>query len=135
MATRSRIGIELEDGVIESIYCHWDGYPENNGKILLEHYQDPNKIKALISLGSISSLGHNVIPSGAHDFDNPEELVTVAYARDRGETLDIRKDTSVINFLKSDIEEFGYLFTKEGEWIVIGERGRTPKKLVDIIED
>jgi hypothetical protein len=44
MATRSRIGIELEDGVIESIYCHWDGYPENNGKILLEHYQDPNKI-------------------------------------------------------------------------------------------
>lgn len=29
MSTRSRIGIEMPDGKIKSIYCHWDG--ERNG--------------------------------------------------------------------------------------------------------
>ena len=40
MATRSRIAIEKENGTVESIYCHWDGYPENNGRILVENYTD-----------------------------------------------------------------------------------------------
>jgi len=30
MATRSNIGIVNEDGSVTGIYCHWDGYPENN---------------------------------------------------------------------------------------------------------
>ena len=30
MATRSRIGIQLADQSILSVYCHWDGYPEFN---------------------------------------------------------------------------------------------------------
>ena len=28
MATRSRIAIELSDGTVKSVYCHWDGYPD-----------------------------------------------------------------------------------------------------------
>ena len=34
MATRSRIGIELNDGSILSAYHHWDGYPQWLGRIL-----------------------------------------------------------------------------------------------------
>ncbi len=33
----------MSDGIIKSIYCHWDGYPSNNGKILLEHYNSQEK--------------------------------------------------------------------------------------------
>ena len=40
MATRSVIGIVNLDKSITGIYCHYDGYPENNGKILLNHYTD-----------------------------------------------------------------------------------------------
>ena len=56
MATRSRIGIVKENGTVESIYCHWDGYPENNGQLLLDNY-DYEMAQGLIELGDISSLG------------------------------------------------------------------------------
>ena len=38
MATRSAIGLKKIDGTIEAVYCHWDGYPAHNGKILMNHY-------------------------------------------------------------------------------------------------
>ena len=48
MATRSRIGMVKDDGTVESIYCHFDGYPSNNGKILKEHYADKSKVEKLL---------------------------------------------------------------------------------------
>jgi hypothetical protein len=123
MATRSRIGIENEKGEIKSIYCHWDGYPSNNGKILAEHYTDREKVEELIALGDISSLNENVGPSDGveHSFDNPASGVTVAYHRDRGD--DFRGPAvkySMKGFTNSDYEEFGYVFTKDNEWKVVG---------------
>ena len=55
MATRNRIAIENQDGTVISIYCHWDGHIETNGKILFENY-DREKTEQLIALGNISSL-------------------------------------------------------------------------------
>ena len=40
MSTRSHIGIWNEDGSLDVIYCHRDGYPAHNGAVLLHHYQD-----------------------------------------------------------------------------------------------
>ena len=60
MATRSNIAMKTTTGNIVSVYCHWDGYVANNGKILLENYTDIDKIEALVALGSISSLGEQV---------------------------------------------------------------------------
>lgn len=151
MATRSRIGIENEDGTVSSIYCHWDGYPDNNGKILVEHYTDREKVKELIVLGAISALRENVapietlpdiigvrmmkkfkvIPNSVHSFDNPHEGVTIAYHRDRGEDLDeARVDESIEAYAKSDYEEFGYVFTKDNEWKVVDG---TIKSVADIL--
>lgn len=121
MATRSRIAMEQEDGSVLSVYCHSDGYPEYNGFILHTHYQDPEKVKELIALGDLSVLSERVHPTGPHgfDYDQREKGVTVAYGRDRGEDdVDPRKDRSVADFFKSDIEEYGYLFTQEGEWLM-----------------
>ena len=123
MATRSRIGIEKEDGTILSVYCHWDGYPSNNGRILLESYTDKEKVSDLIKLGSISILAKNLTPTletaGKHHFDNPAKDVVVAYHRDRGEALVSRADGSINSFAKSDFEEYGYIFTKEGQWKIV----------------
>jgi hypothetical protein len=41
MGTRSTIALEFADGTVEQVYCHWDGYLSNNGKILQAHYMDP----------------------------------------------------------------------------------------------
>ena len=37
MATRSRIGIQLKDNSVLSVYHHWDGYPEWLGRLLLSN--------------------------------------------------------------------------------------------------
>jgi hypothetical protein len=143
MATRSRIGIVNEDGTVSSIYCHWDGYPSNNGRILVEHYTDREKVKELIELGSISSLNREVAPpilfenegeqvkkgvrmlkkfgvvKNNHSFENPMEGVTVAYHRDRGEEYsNPRVNESIEDYFDDDNEEYGYLFTLDGEWLV-----------------
>ena len=60
MATRSTIAIEFADGSVSQIYCHWDGYLDNNGKILQKHYMDPFKVRDLIDCGSVSSLRESV---------------------------------------------------------------------------
>jgi hypothetical protein len=129
MATRSRIGIKLEDGQVRSVYAHWDGYPSWNGKILLESYTDVEKIKSLLDLGSISSLAAEVSPSedrkNEHSFEKPIEGVTVAYHRDRGEEEQPAKVTSEHKFYNGIDEEYNYLF-KDGKWTV-NNRELTPK--------
>jgi hypothetical protein len=90
------IGKEAKKGQVLAIYCHSDGYPSHNGKLLLEHYQDPAKVDELLALGNISLLARDI--GVKHPFDNPEygtpeyeafqkqygDMVR-AYRRDRGE--------------------------------------------------
>ena len=68
MATRSTIALEYADGTVGQVYCHWDGYLDHNGQILQEHYQDPFKVRALLDLGDLSSLGDDL--GDQHDFDS-----------------------------------------------------------------
>ena len=81
MATRSRIGMVMNNGKIKSIYCHWDG--DMVGKILRKYYINPAKIKRLMALGNISSLGKNI--GIKHNFDNSSSNECNAYGRDRGD--------------------------------------------------
>jgi len=137
MATRSRIGIENQDGTVTSVYCHWDGYPENNGRILNDHYQDRKKVEQLIALGSISSLDKEIDAPEGHTFENPASGVTVAYHRDRGEPLQAKKSIAVENYFAGDIEEYGYLFTKDKEWVIkdgYSARNQPPQKLSAVLD-
>ena len=110
MATRSRIGILHEDGTVDSIYCHSDGYPEYNGKILHGHYRSPAKVKELISLGDISSLGEELEAKDPtnHTFDSREEGVTIPYSL-KGKICPPRSDDSLEGFLVSH-EEYSYVY-------------------------
>lgn len=115
MATRSTIAIQLENGTIKQVYCHWDGYLENNGKILMKYYNNAEIIKELISKGSISSLGININPS-KDDFNSPQKDVCVFYHRDRNEELYIDSFENFEEYSKNgNFEEFNYLF-KDNEW-------------------
>lgn len=85
MSTRSAIIIENTDGTAEGIYCHSDGYPSYNGKMLMEHYKDEAKIRALIALGDISSLDAEIGEKHGFDYADRPKGQTTAYHRDRGE--------------------------------------------------
>lgn len=70
----------------KGIYCHWDGYPEHNGKILVKFYTNPKKIAKLISLGDISTLAPEIGKKGVHkNFNEVSRKYVKAYHRDRGD--------------------------------------------------
>ena len=117
MGTRSTIGIQNEDGSVTGIYCHWDGYLSHNGRILAENYTDEAKVRELIGLGDISSLGAEI--GTAHDFDNAPKGETNAYARDRGERdVDARTAHNWRQFRAENGQEYDYLFTPGAGWQV-----------------
>lgn len=113
MATRSTIWLKKGE-VYTGIYCHWDGYPSNNGKILLEHYDTEEKVEALVALGSLSSLGASPEAPEGHTFEKPVEGHCVAYARDRGENFQQWKQDHPFG-LKGKFEEYNYFFM-DGKW-------------------
>jgi hypothetical protein len=117
MATRSNIAYKTAEGKIRSVYCHWDGYVANNGKILLENYTTTDKVAALVALGSISSLGTEL--GEQQDFDDrnsQKDEWTLAYHRDRGEQLVVNEYDDIPSWI-ADMEEYAYLWNGK-EWLV-----------------
>ncbi len=121
MSTRSAIIIKTEDG-FAGIYCHSDGYPDHVGAVLDKHYNTPEKAAELISMGDLSSLYEkpNPDPGTPHSFDEPQERVTVAYHRDRGEKFSPPiTGTSVFDVAKR-IYHNGYVYVFDGKWTCNG---------------
>lgn len=98
MATRSTIALEYADGTVQQVYCHWDGYLENNGQILARHYMDPFKVRDLINLGGFSSLDTSV-----------EATKSTAYAQGV-EDLSIEKFKDYADYVENhQYEEYEYI--------------------------
>ena len=127
MGTRSRIGV-MHGDKLKSVYCHWDGYLSNNGKILQNHY-DSAKANHLVSLGDISSLRPEigvVHPFSTWDTDmSPAEYeaqfanMTTFYGRDRDELgVDFTVDQSYDEFLSKDYDYEYYYIMNDGVWYV-----------------
>jgi hypothetical protein len=132
MATRSTIALEFADGTIGQVYCHWDGYLSHNGKILVESYQDPFKVRELIDQGDISSLAPEI--GIKHPFDNPASFGTPEYQaykdqysnmckfymRDRGEEgVEARYYKDYAEYrAEAQSEEYNYILRKDGNWYV-----------------
>lgn len=121
MSTNCNIGIVQEHRGVKAIFCHWDGYPEWAGKILQEHYQNPEKVRDLIAHGDLSALGPEI---GTYNTFGPEynQKVCLFYARDRQETgcEPIAYDTlhDWLEAAKGQCAEYAYLFFPETElWL------------------
>jgi hypothetical protein len=119
MATRSTIAVQLPNGTVHQVYCHWDGYLDRVGATLESHYDTTAQAKKLVSLGSISSLHPLIKPTGPHTFEDPQQFVTIAYARDRGEELTIEKFKDLADYEENCRgEEYDYLLTSDEVWVV-----------------
>ena len=123
MATRSIIAKTQPSGKIKASYCHFDGYPEHNGKILASYYTDKKKINSLLAEGEISVLGRNI--GEKIDFNDYQLCHALNqcrfYHRDRGEKLrkNTVRDASELEEYANDCNaEFVYLF-KENKWHVL----------------
>lgn len=132
MGTHSSIGIK-ENGKVRYIYCHWDGYLSNNGVLLNLFYRNADKVRALINLGALSSLGYNVnAPRRFTDFNEVSNIhnymnlhvktsFCVSYHRDRGEKYsDVKAHiVSEKNYFKNS-ERYCYMFdTADNKWYLL----------------
>ena len=115
MGTRSRIGIQLQDNSVLSVYCHYDGYPEFNGRVLRDNYDTVEKVRELIDGGDMSCTWTN---AGWNNETLPESGPLHYTAR--GESLESnapRYDESIFDFLdKKNNEEYAYIWTVNNEW-------------------
>ena len=112
MATRSRIGIELQDGSILSVYHHWDGYPSWLGRILKTHYNTKEKVSELIDGGDMSTCWTDTI--WGKDRTDGQKYVPEYYS-ERGENCPPVLSPNIGHFF--DIgEEYAYIF-RDGEWV------------------
>jgi hypothetical protein len=147
MGTRSRIGIDT-NGVIVSVYCHWDGYVAHNGAILQEHY-DQAKTEQLICLGDLSVLAkdigeqHAFSPMDAgmsrDEYDELYDGQCLFYGRDRGEKGTGFRTAKSFNEFLNQCDDCGveyYYILKNGEWLVGDTYDCTPlsKQLIPLAQ-
>jgi hypothetical protein len=118
MGTRSTIALEYADGTVEQVYCHWDGYLSHNGQILHKHYSDPFKLRDLIDLGDMSSLGERL--GTQHAFDKAPEGECTFYLRDRKEQgCKAKQFKDYADYIENhQYEEYEYILRKDGNWYV-----------------
>ena len=109
MATRSRIGLQLADGAILSVYHHWDGYPQWLGVTLKAKFNTREKVAELIDGGDISCCDSD------SDWDRNDVPNHVLYYNARGERTEPRLDLNVDDYF-ADGEEYAYIFTLDHTW-------------------
>jgi len=133
MGTRSRIGLELKNGSILSVYHHWDGYPEWLGRILQTHYNTREKVAELIDGGDMSCCWTDEKFRTEEGVENKAEYGPQYYS-ERGENCPPRLDKDLCEYLlPENSEEFAYLF-RNGEWVCYNMNQYDDSKLPEIVE-
>ena len=103
MGTRSRVGV-MHGDVCKSVYCHYDGYLEYTGKLLLDNY-DSATANQLVALGDNSGVQNS--------------LEGMNFYSDRGETdVSWQVAHSFEEFLEQ-VDNCGgeyYYIMRDGEW-------------------
>ena len=130
MATRARIGLELKDGSVLSVYHHWDGYPEWLGRILKTHYNSKELAAELIDGGDMSSCwtDERWDDTGVKGVYGPQ------YYSQRGENCPPRLDADLAEYLLPDnSEEYAYVF-RNGEWVCYNVHQFDDSKLPEVVE-
>ena len=108
MSTRSEIAIEKKDGSINSIYCHSDGYIENNGYLLNKHYKSYDLALSIIKENDCSVLGSSIKESRFYNTWRNEETELKKFRNEKNFMLSFNNDI---------FAEYIYLF-KNDKWYV-----------------
>ena len=130
MATRARIGIQLNNDSVISVYHHWDGYPEWLGRILKTHYNSYEQASELIDGGDMSCAWTKMrlTKDGATEV----EEYGAEYYSARGEDCPPCYDETLEEYL-SEGEEYAYLF-RNGEWVCYDRHQFDTDKTPELVE-
>jgi hypothetical protein len=121
MSTNSSISTKIDNKII-SIYCHWDGYLEHNGKLLVENYKTLEAVKELLDLGYLSSLGKTINECVAYHRDRDEELEQDVYTIDLNENDFITQYKIATRTDKSLVYDY-YFNVEDNQWYLFSGNG------------
>lgn len=77
MSTHATIAIKRDDGKIETLYLHHDGYESHCLKTLVKHYPTKDLIDKLFSLGDLSAIDETIEKCDAYHRDRDEDWENV----------------------------------------------------------
>ncbi len=103
MGTRSRVGV-MHGTVCKSVYCHYDGYLEYTGKLLLDHYNSATA-NQLVALGDNSGV--------------QKSLEDMNFYSDRGEDNVSWQVAHTFEEFLEQVDNCGgeyYYIMRDGEW-------------------
>lgn len=120
MATHCCFGTVYPHGYMVVSYIHWDGYPDVVGRTLKEYYRTENRVRSLLDLGELSTLG--VFLKGDlknWDMPNTKGLLkyTIAYKRDLGYPLVKARSFKGIEDTDNTLKD--YLFNKGADYLYL----------------
>lgn len=88
---------------------------------MLNHYNTPEKVDALLALGDLEVLHEKIEPSPeiSHTADRPQPGVTVAMGRDMhlGDTAPVMMTYDELTESPYTGIEYTYVFNKDGKWL------------------
>ena len=127
MSTRSVIGIINNDNSVNSIYCHYDGYPTYTGYFLKRFFDTTEKVNSLISGGDISQLASKSDwENTKYPMINNKQVLKTLYYIDRPKSevsfekwkyVKPQKHKDLLEFFqRNDGDEYKYLFLPSGNW-------------------
>ena len=119
MSTRSMIALKTGENQCIAIACHFDGYPEHHGPILLTAYGTEERVRALLALGDLECLGLELGEKHSRA-DNRRPEWCLARGRDANE-----RNTQACHYLIEELAEgwidYIYLFDPNkdgGAWLI-----------------
>lgn len=135
MATRSMIGAQNENGTVQAIYVHWDGYPLGVGYNLLNSFNSEELAYALVEGGSLSTLATRY-PGKVSTLEDIHYQNLMSDDDEDGEEYYSGEKyffDSVEGFMAGGFagEEFCYLCNLEGDWIVSEVHSEKTEDLLD----
>lgn len=126
MSTNAGVAVRTGE-TFQTIYCHWDGYPEYMLPMLSNNYNSLELANKLISMGDASMIEKNIEPDPAkpHDFDNYQQDVCVFYHRDRGDSWESSRSVcySKRDLFRVPAFDYVYIF-EDGQWNAYNMNGR-----------
>jgi len=123
MGTRARIGLQLSDDSILSVYHHWDGYPSWLGRALESHYNTKEKVAELIDGGDMSCAWTDDSFRNSNGKIEKKSEYGPQYYSERGEDCPPRLDPTLASYANKERgEEYHYVYRKvagEYTWVCI----------------
>lgn len=112
MGTRSRVAV-MHGDVCKSVYCHYDGYLDYTGRILLEHY-DSTKANALVARGDNSGVKESLEEMNFYE-DRERQEEDVHEFLDSTPWLVAHSFEEFLDQVESCFGEYYYVM-RDGEW-------------------